>query len=135
MTEFVVRLDNRPGALARLAEVLAAAGVNVEALMAWGANDEGVVRLVVDDEAGARRALSEHGLAVTEHTVLTTTVPNRPGALAEIARSLADADIAIEALYVLRTNHEHVDLALAVDEPDTAQPLIPVRGTSSIGRS
>ena len=55
MTEFVVRLSNRPGSLARLTEVLADAGVHIEALAAWGGNDGGIVRLIVDDADVTRR--------------------------------------------------------------------------------
>ncbi|HKZ24329.1 MAG TPA: ACT domain-containing protein [Acidimicrobiia bacterium] len=48
MTEFVVRMANRPGMLASLTETLAAAGINIDALAAYGVDDEGIVRLVVD---------------------------------------------------------------------------------------
>lgn len=131
MTEFVVRLDNRPGSFARVAEVLAQAGVNIEALAAWGLDGDGLARLIVDDAPGARRALEEAGLNFDEHRILTTGLPNRPGELAKVARSLADAGINIDALYVLRSTPGMVEIALAVDEPDEAAPHLPVRGGAS----
>ncbi len=49
MTEFTVNLANRPGMLAALTETLAAAGVMIEALAAFGLDDEGHVRVIVDN--------------------------------------------------------------------------------------
>jgi hypothetical protein len=133
MTEFVVELANRPGSLARLAEILAGAGINVEALSAWGANGDGVARLIVDDEAACRRALAEAGLRVHENLVLSASLPNRPGALAETARALADAQVNVEAMYVLRHAGDRVDVAIAVDDPEAAMPLLPITGTMTLG--
>ncbi|MEX0699248.1 MAG: ACT domain-containing protein [Acidimicrobiia bacterium] len=128
MTEFVVHMDNRPGMLASLTEVLAAAGVNIEALAAFGFDGEGVVRLVVDDAESARRALREAGLAADEMQVLSAFLPHAPGELATVTRKLADSGINIDALYVINSSAEGIELAIAVDQPETALPHLPVRG-------
>ena len=128
MTEFVVRMDNRPGRLAALTEALAEAGVNIEALAAFGLDKEGVVRLIVDDATVARRTLREAGLSAEEHQVLTAFLPHSPGQLAAVARSLADSDINIEAIYVLNSGVDGIELALVVDQATSAIPHLPVRG-------
>jgi hypothetical protein len=128
MTEFVVHMDNRPGMLASLTEVLAAAGVNIEALAAFGFDGEGVVRLVVDDAESARRALREAGLAAEEMQVLSAFLPHAPGELATVTRKLADSGINIDAVYVINSSTEGIELAIAVDQPETALPHLPVRG-------
>jgi hypothetical protein len=128
MTEFVVHMDNRPGMLASLTEVLAAAGVNIEALAAFGFDGEGVVRLVVDDAESARRALREAGLAAEEMQVLSAFLPHAPGELATVTRKLADSGINIDAVYVINSSIEGIELAIAVDQPETALPHLPVRG-------
>jgi hypothetical protein len=128
MTEFVVRMDNRPGRLAALTEALAEAGVNIEALAAFGLDGEGVVRLIVDDAIAARRTLREAGLSADEHQVLTAFLPHSPGQLAAVARSLADSDINIEAVYVLNSGADGIELAVVVDQPASAIPYLPVRG-------
>jgi hypothetical protein len=120
MTEFVVHLANRPGMLAALTEALAEAGVAVEGLAAYGFDEDGIVRLVVGDATPAREAIRAAGLRAEEYRVLTTSVPHHPGGLAELTRSLADAGVNIEALYVLRTRDGEIDLAIAVDEHDEA---------------
>lgn len=121
MTEFSIRMANRPGMLARLAEVLADAGVNIEALAAFGFDEEGLVHLVVDNALNARRAIREAGLAATEREVLTTTLDNQPGSLAAMARQLANSGVNIEALYLLNTTSDGLEFAIAVDEFDLAE--------------
>ena len=129
MTEFVVWMDNRPGRLAALAEALAEAGVNIDAMAAFAFDGRGMIRFIVDDAVAARRTLNEAGLAADEHQVLTTFLPHTPGQLATVARSLADSDINIEALYMLNSGPEGVELAIVVDQPLSAMPHLPVRGT------
>lgn len=129
MTELIVNVENRPGRLATITELLGEAGVNIEALAAYGQDGEGVLRLIVDDARAARRVLSEAGLRVSEHTVLTARLPNEPGALAAVTRRLADADVNIEALYVLATSPGGVEVAMALDGDLSAVPGLPVHGT------
>ncbi len=128
MTEFVVEMENQPGRLASLTEALAAFGVNIEALAAYGVDGDGVVRLIVDDAPTTRRVLRESGLQSTENTVLTADLPHRPGELARLTRSIADAGINMDSMYVLRSSPEGVELAIAVDQPESVMPDLAVTG-------
>jgi len=121
MTEFTVHLANRPGMLAMLAEQIASAGVNIEALAAYGVGEEGRVHLMAGDAAAVRSVLRRAGLSFNEREVLLTTLSPRPGSLAAMARSLADAGVNIEALYLLRCSAEGLEFAVAVDDPQTAR--------------
>lgn len=129
MTEFVVRLDNRPGSLARLTELLAGAGVNIDALAAWGRNGDGIVRLVVDQPEACARVLDEAGLSFDEQPVLSARLADRPGELARVARALADAGVNIEAIFLLGAHADGLEVAIAVDDPEAALPLMPVQGS------
>ncbi|MFQ5948391.1 MAG: ACT domain-containing protein [Acidimicrobiia bacterium] len=121
MTEFTVRLANRPGMLASLAEIIAEAGINIEALAAFGINELGVVRMMVDDAPTTRAVLRRAGIGFDEREVLITTLPHRPGALAAVARDLADAGVNIDAFYLLRSSAAGLDFAVGVDEVDVAR--------------
>ena len=125
----MVRLDNRPGSLARLTELLAAAGVNIDALAAWGENGDGVVRLIVDQPEACARVLNEASLGFEERTVLAALLANQPGELARVTRALAEAAINIEAIFVLGVHADGLEIAIAVDDPDAAEPLLRVRGS------
>ncbi len=128
MIEFVVRLDNHPGALSSLTDVLGDAGINIEAMSAWGANGNGVVRLITDNETTTRHVLAEAGLVNTEHRVLTAHLSDEPGSLARVTRELAEAGVNIEALYVLRSSADGIEFAIAVDDPDSVPEDLPVVG-------
>lgn len=126
MTEFTVHMANRPGQLAKLTRLLADAGVHIEALAAFANGELGIVRVVADDDTVTRRVLDDAGLNWDEHRVIATVVPNRPEALAELTASLADTGINIDAMYLLRTNHETQQFALAVNDPEMAREHLAV---------
>jgi hypothetical protein len=124
MIEFIVELADRPGSLAEFAQRLATAGVNIEALAGWNANGDGVIRMVVNDPGAARRVLTEAGIRHDERPVVTVSLPNRPGALADMASSLASAGINIEAVYVVGGGGEALRIAIAVDETESVAALL-----------
>ncbi len=128
MTEFVVQMENRPGRLASLTEALATFGVNIEALAAYGTDGDGTVRLIVDDAVTTRRVLQEADLGHEENTVLTAELPHRPGELARLTRSIADAGVNIDAIYVLRASAEGVEFAISLDQPGSVLPELQVTG-------
>ena len=116
MTEFTVHLSNRPGSLADLAERLAGAGINIEALAAIGFDETGTVRLIVDDESTTRRVLDHHGIRFEERRVIISMIPDRPGSVASMTRQLANSGVNIDAMYLLRSTPEGLEFAVAVDE-------------------
>lgn len=128
MTEFIVNMENQPGRLASLTEALAAFGVNIEALTAYGHDGEGTVRLITSDSPTTRRVLDEAALNFEEHTVLAVQLPHRPGELARLTRLLADSGVNIDALYVLRANSDGIELAISVDQPLSVLPDLDVVG-------
>ena len=97
--QLAVFLDNRPGMLARVAEALAEAKVNIYAITTSDTVDHSVIRLVVSDYRKALHVFEEHGTLVVEDDVVMIEGSNKPGELAGLAHKLADADINIEYCY------------------------------------
>lgn len=98
-TQFVVFLENRPGALAELAEVFADAGVNIEAILLEGSVDFGNVRIHVSNDRKAEKALKDAGYQFRAANAITLSLGNEPGALADMAKKLAKAKVNIDALF------------------------------------
>jgi hypothetical protein len=92
-------VENEPGVLARVAGALADGGVNLRAVSLSDNADVGVLRIVVDDEARATEILEQAGALCVSRDVVEVALPDRPGALAEAARALADRGINIAYLY------------------------------------
>lgn len=92
-------LDNRPGTLARLADALAEAKINIYAVSTSDTVDHSVVRLVVNDYRKALDVFESRGTLVVEDDVLMIEGDNKPGSLAKIAHRLSEAKINIEYAY------------------------------------
>jgi hypothetical protein len=97
--QLAVFLDNRPGTLARLAEALAEAKINIYAISISDTVDHSVIRLVVSDYQRALHLFEEHGTLVVEDDVLMLEGNNKPGELARLAQILAKAKVNIEYCY------------------------------------
>ncbi len=98
-TQFSLFLVNRPGVLQRIAHQLAGRKINIVALSMQDSTEHGVLRLVVEDADAARAALTDLDLPTTETTVLSVTLPNRPGALADVVERLAAETINVHYAY------------------------------------
>src|SRR5215471_3267555 len=97
--QLAIFLDNRPGMLARLADAMAEAKINIYAIATSDTVDHSVVSLVVNDYRKALHVFEAHGTLVVEHDVLMIEGSNKPGELARLAHKLADAAINIEYCY------------------------------------
>jgi hypothetical protein len=97
--QLAIFLDNRPGMLARVADALAVAKVNIYAISTSDTVDHTVIRMVVSDYRKALHVFEEHGTLVVEDDVLTVDGSNRPGELARLAHKLADSKVNIEYCY------------------------------------
>jgi len=97
--QLAIFLDNRPGTLARVADALAEAKINIYAITTSDTVDHSVIRLVVSDYRKALHVFEEHGTLVVEDDVLMVEGSNKPGELAHLAHKLADAKVNIEYCY------------------------------------
>ncbi len=97
--QLAIFLDNRPGMLARVADALAEAKINVYAITTSDTVDHSVIRLVVSDPIKALHVFEERGALVVEDDVVMLEGTNKAGELARIAQQLADAKINIEYCY------------------------------------
>jgi hypothetical protein len=98
-TQFSVFLVNKPGVLARIVQQLADSRINIVALSMMDSTEHGVLRLVADQADTVRGALRNLDVAVTETSVLCATLPNRPGALADVVERLSSAHINVHYAY------------------------------------
>jgi hypothetical protein len=123
--QLTVGWQNRPGELANFCEALAAGGVNIMAMATAEAGEYGAVRVMVDDVKTAREVFREHGVAHTSIEVLVVELGNQPGALARIARALADHKISIEYFYASTPIRGEAVLGVfKVSDATTADALI-----------
>jgi hypothetical protein len=92
MSAFTTSMDNTPGQLARLCEVLGARGVNL-VVCGVGHGASGTIAFIADDEAATRSALQDAAIDYAENDSLTVRMQNVPGAGADLFRKLAKAGV------------------------------------------
>jgi hypothetical protein len=92
-------VENRPGMLGEVASALGAKKINIAAFMATVADQRGVIRMVVDKPAAARKILAEHGWETTEEDILEVVLLDSPASLGRTAHILREASINIGYAY------------------------------------
>ncbi len=100
LVQFSVFLVNKPGVLAQVTGALAAEKINLLAMTLVDSQEHGVLRMVIENASEARAVLKKLNLPMTETEVLCVDLPNRPGALADVATMLGKQHININYAYV-----------------------------------
>jgi hypothetical protein len=122
MKDLTITLEDRPGRLADLGEATGKAEINIEGMCATSGDGRAEVHVLIDDAAAAREALGSAGIEVDrESDVLVIDVEDRPGAMGEVARTLAEAGVNIGLAYAA---FGRVKLVLGVDDLDRARSAL-----------
>lgn len=126
VTQISVFLENRPGRLAHLLQVLSNAQVNLAALSVADSADFGIARVIVDDVDTALRAIHAADMTTATTQVLRAEIPDVPGGLAKsVIEPLAAAGVNIQYIYAFseRTLQQAV-VVLKVDDLVKAQQVL-----------
>ncbi len=114
-----VSLEDRPGALAEVAGAIAAAGINIEAVLAYSVGGQTEAHLAFVDGGAARSALEGAGHRVAgERNAFVVQMEDRVGALAELTQRLAGVNL---SLTHLATNNR---LLLSADDEESLRSLL-----------
>jgi hypothetical protein len=122
--QFVVQLKNEPGAMATLAERLAASGVDLRAIGGGGIGNSGHVIMTTADDAATKSILDEDGYTYIEGESILAEVDDKPGGMARLSRQLADAGVNIYGHLFLGRWGDRAMFAFVVDDPERARPIL-----------
>jgi hypothetical protein len=116
LKQFEISLPKKPSSMARVAEALAANGVNIRGISSESAANRLTLKVVTDDEATARATLSGKKVKFEEREALSVVVPDRPGEIAKLTRRLARRMIQIENIYFLSRMGGRTEVAFTADD-------------------
>jgi len=129
MKDLTVIMEDRPGKLAELGEATGRAGVNIEGLCAMVGDGKGFIHLLVEDEAAARSALEDAAIEVAdEREAVIVDLHDKPGAMGEIARDLADAGVSVDVAYTIFSG---VRLVIVTEDVEAARGALELNGASA----
>ena len=114
-----VFLENKVGHLRMVTEELAKANLNLRAISIADSESFGVLRMVLEDPDKAYSVLRAANHAVKETEVIAVEVPDKPGGLSDVLKTLEDCGVNIEYMYsVLERNTEKAVMIFRVEDTD-----------------
>ncbi len=120
-----VVMENIPGKLSGLSDVLGAEGINIRAITVADTSDLTTVRMIVDDPAKAILVLESKEYNIRQREVLAVETPDHPGGLNAVLRPLRDAQINVHYLYpYIGRIKANAILILGVDKIDEAIQIL-----------
>jgi hypothetical protein len=124
MRDFAIHLTHKPGEMARIANALARARINLKSVAGMVIGNQGLLRIIADDVEAARHALTESNIRFEENEVVTVLLENQAGELENVAAKLANAGINLHAVYMVGLDGDLVELAIVADDPKKAKKAL-----------
>ena len=124
-----VFVENTPGSLAEITEVLAGEGIDIRALSIADTWDFGILRLLVNRPEEALDALKGRGFTVSINDVIGIGVDDRPGGLSKALRLLGESGLVVEYLYAYVSRVDGLAYGiLRMDDNAAAEKLLAENG-------
>ncbi len=118
-------IQDKPGELAKVCELLGNNGVNIKAIASERSAKRPMVKIVTDDEVTAKAALSRvPGISFDLKDVIVVRLLDKPGELAKITKRLAKAAINVDSIYLLGKTEGTTEMVLTVDNPKKAEEVL-----------
>ena len=99
LKQISVFLENKPGMMYHVSEILAKHRVDMRALSLAETSDFGIVRIIVDDVYKAATVLKDEGCIHSINPVIGVAIPDEPGGLHQVLSILQEVGLNIEYMY------------------------------------
>ena len=97
--QFMIAIDNHPGAVAAIARALGDAKVNILSLLGTAQGAAGTVQLIAEDARRAKKAFDGARISYQETPAETYDLANKPGALAQCLDKLAAKGVNLNSVH------------------------------------
>lgn len=125
-----VFLENKPGMLCAMTQVLAQEQIDMRALSLAETKDFGIVRVIVDDVYKATTILKDEGYVHSVTPVLGVAIPDVPGGLNQVLQVLGDVGINVEYMYAFLGGKtvDHAYMIFRVQDDQAAAAALRAKG-------
>ncbi|HNX81173.1 MAG TPA: ACT domain-containing protein [Candidatus Omnitrophota bacterium] len=127
--EVNIFLDNRPGRLRSVAEVLSQNSINIRTMTLQDRTEFGLMKLIVDEPEKAHAALLDKGFACALKEILAIIVNDKPGSFLKLADVFTKHGINILDAYgfVIESNKNAV-FCVEVKDPQGMRNILAQEG-------
>ncbi len=123
-----VFMENKPGKLSEVVDLIADANINLRAMSLADTNDFGILRAITTDTEKFMKIVGEHTV-VTMNDVVAVEMPDEAGALSKVLKVLGKAQVNIDYMYAFTSDTKlGAYTVLRVDDVETAEKLLKEQG-------
>ena len=126
-----VFLENKPGTLNKLTEVLATNKINIRALSLAETSEFGIVRMLVNDVFEATTVLKENNFIATLAPVLAYAIADEAGDLNKLLQHFSAAEVNIEYMYAF-AGKTRAYMIFRVNDTKKAEAILKSKGLQSL---
>lgn len=123
-----VFLENQPGSLYGLTQVLAENGIDLRAFSLADTSDFGIARLIVDNVYKTTTVLKDAGFIHNITPVLAVAIPDVPGGQNQVLGILMDEGVNVEYMYAFLGGDKEAYMVFRVTDTDKAAAALTAKG-------
>jgi hypothetical protein len=125
ITQVSVSVENSPGKLNEICDILEKEQINIKAIMASSVMNPVQVHMIVSDPAKAETVLRASGLNVSTREVIAVATPDHPGGLNAVLRPLIESSVNVETLYpFINLRGDEAIVIIEVDKINEAKEVL-----------
>ena len=127
--QLTVFVENKQGTVVSITEILSKNNINLRALSIAETEAFGILRLIVNEEEAAVKALTDAGYLLKVTEVVGVKIGDAPGKLSAVLRVLDDKNINVEYMYAFMARTEkHAYVVIRVEDNELAETTLEEAG-------
>ena len=127
-----VFLENKPGGLLNMTQLLAENGIDMRAFSLAETSEFGIARILVDHVLKTQNVLKDNGYVSSLTPVLAIPISDTPGGLNQVLKALTDAGINVEYMYAFSGRSAGAYMVLRVGDDQKASRILQTAGIRQI---
>jgi hypothetical protein len=116
--------ETRPGMLAEITTLLEQVGIDLRSIDGSTADSLAVINLIGEPYQKCLEVLSRGGFKVFENEQILVRIKDHPGALAELSRDLANAQVDVRSINIVQRDGEECVVAMATENDFSARQVL-----------
>jgi hypothetical protein len=124
MRDVTIITEDKVGLLADISYILGKAKINIESISVTSVGGKAVITILVKSPERAEDVLKKNGFKVSSGNILFVKLDDKPGALSQIAKTLADNKINVENLNLVSKDGKSTVVGITVDRPRKAKTIL-----------